>query len=196
MSLEELIAALSREAAAERERILDGARGEAARLLAAAREEVERLRRGPRGEAARRLSAGRARKLHAARMGGQALVRKSMGETVDAVAARVLELAEELPQDGDHGRRLGELMAEAAAGVAAGTFTVRPPDLRQAEEAAARLGGAFGVVAEAGLPPGVRFVSADGLMEVDNTLPARLTAYLSLKEAEVAALLFGGSGNV
>ncbi len=42
------------------------------------------------------------------------------------------------------------------------------------------------------MAPGVLLVSTDGLLEVDNTFPARLGSYLTLREAEVASLVLGG----
>ncbi len=190
MSLEELITSLSMEAESEKENILLSAHEEAARILERTREEVEKIIRAPRSEAARRLAAERAKRLYAARVEGNGLIRRAQGEMVDGVRRRVLELVEDRARGREWDKCLRALVEEAASGMPGGVLRVRPRDLAAATAAAADLPGSFRVVADGEMPPGIRLVTDDNLMEVDNTFPTRLDRYLVLREAEVAGLLF------
>lgn len=118
------------------------------------------------------------------------MVRKARGEVLDAVARRVLELAESRAGHPEWSEFLRRLVLEAGSGLAGGTIRVRPGDRATAAAAAAELPGTFRIEPDDALPPGVTVVSDDGLVEVDNTLPTRLQRYLVFQEAEVAGLLF------
>ncbi len=192
MGYEKLIASMVDETEAERKRILEKASQEATRILEAAEDEVESLRQGPLKEAERRLSGERMRRLHDARL----KVESRLGEAKKEIMERVIKRAEEMVEDMISGRGrascLKPLLAEAVEGMDGGTVYVRPEDRKLVEGIVSGLGGSFKVAAEEKMSSGLRFVSRDGLVEVDNTLPTRLRRYLSTGGAEVANLLFEG----
>ncbi len=192
MSFEELMASLARDTEVEREKILREGREQADKIIEQARAEAERIRQSPREEAARRIAEERARRLHAARLEGEAFVGRTRSEIFEAARKRVAALAEDFARGDGYAACLEFLAREALAGMEEGTVTVRPRDRKIAEKICASRGGRFSVVSREGMPPGVVCVSPDGLVEVDNTLPARLRSYFFLNEPEAASLVFGG----
>ncbi len=132
-----------------------------------------------------------ARRSHAARVEASGLLRQAKQQAMEAAARRAAEAAEAFAATAAWPACLEELIREAADGLTSGTLVLRPRDAPAAGEIAGRLGGAFKVRTDPGMPAGVKVVDDDGLVEVDNTFPIRLARYLSFNESEVAALLFG-----
>jgi vacuolar-type H+-ATPase subunit E/Vma4 len=190
MSLEELIVSLVNEAESEKGKILGQAEREAAGIMVQAEEEAARIRLGPKEEAARRVANERARRSHAARVEASGLISQARYQALELAARRAAEMAEAFTATPAWPAHLEELIREAADGLSSGALVLRPQDAAAAREIAGRLGGSFKVRTEAGMPAGVKILDDDGLVEVDNTFPIRLSRYLAFNESEVAALLF------
>lgn len=195
MGFEKLIASLVEEAKAEKENILRMAEEEAGRILDQANREKDTYRQGPLNEAGRRLSAEQSKKLHAARLEAAEKIRKAKIDLFDAVVKRVGEMTEEFSRKNGYSACLRGLIMEAAGSLDAGTIIVRPADAAVASKIAGGLKGTFEVATEKGMPPGVRVVSPDGLVEIDNTFPVRLARYMLHNEVEVMKQIFDGIGH-
>jgi vacuolar-type H+-ATPase subunit E/Vma4 len=205
MSVEEIVRVVESNAQAEAEAIVATARTSAATLVAAAeaaaearvREACERAEPGYRAEAMRLVNTARLRLLEQRAARSASLV----DAVSEAAAARLAIIAAE-PGGARWPSALARLMDETAGLIGpGGVLVVRAVDAAAARPTATRLGcrlevmGA-GVDAGQGAPgavsapaPGVLGRSADGRVEVDATLPARLERARVLLAEPVARLL-------
>ncbi len=190
MGYKELIAALRTEAGEETRKISADSREKSGRILEEAKREAEELRHGPLNEAERDLSGSRAKRFHEARLQAEASVQEAKREVVLRAVKRAGELLEERSTGKDRRRILQLILEEAVEGLDGGTIHVRPRDLKAVKEMASGIDGSFEVAPDKGLPWGVKVVSRDGLVEVDNTFPTRLNRFLALRGFEVAGDLF------
>jgi vacuolar-type H+-ATPase subunit E/Vma4 len=192
MGLEELITSLSREAEDEKRRILDGARAEAAVILAAGERNRDGILDEVKRKASGSLDAERSRRLHGVRIQANAQVREAKVTVVAEASRRALALAEEHVRSAGWRESLAGLIAECVSGLDGGVVHVRPADEKEARKIVARLGKDFSVAVDEAMAPGVRVLSLNGLVETDNTLPTRLRRWLALGEDRIAMQLFAG----
>ncbi len=190
MGLEELITSLTREAEDEKGRILDGARAEAAVILAAAEREREGILNEVKRKASGSLDAERSRRLHGVRIQANARVRETKAEVVAQAARRALALADEHARSPGWRESLAGFLAEAVAGLDGGIVQVRPADEKEVQVLVTPLGKSFNVAPDGNMAPGVRVISRNGQVETDNTMATRLERWLVLGEDRIAALLF------
>ncbi len=190
MGLEELITSLTREAEDEKGRILDGARAEAAVILAAAEREREGILNEVKRKASGSLDAERSRRLHGVRIQANARVRETKADVVAQAARRALALADEHARSPGWRESLAGFLAEAVAGLDGGVIQVRPADEKEVRGLVTPLGKSFSVALDGNMAPGVRVISRNGQVETDNTMATRLERWLVLGEDRIAALLF------
>jgi vacuolar-type H+-ATPase subunit E/Vma4 len=192
MSLEAILEAIRAEAETGAGRVVDDARREADRLIEAARSDAEERVRTAASAAEPGLRAEAVRIVNAARL-------RRLREQADAAAAatdaawteaerRLDEVVDDPSAEGRWPRALlglaGEALATAGAGASIETRPTEAGLLRElAEGRGARL------VTRPGAAPGVIVRSADGSLEIDATLPARLGRARRALAAEVAELL-------
>ncbi|MGO8968928.1 MAG: V-type ATP synthase subunit E family protein [Myxococcaceae bacterium] len=191
MPLPELLAALERE----------GASGEAEELTRAA-DEAERLRRDAAGEETARTQARlakHARALHGqaeqrlleARRQAESRVLEARHKLLDAVFERALTLQEEVRLWKSYGAAL-----KRDVHLLLGLLTGEELVLRCAEADRAAVAAAAGpgaqVVASADVTVGVRVGSADGRVEMDRSLAARLAGARATLAIRVMQRLEGG----
>jgi vacuolar-type H+-ATPase subunit E/Vma4 len=204
MSVEEIVRVVESDAQAEAEAIVAAARDSAATVVAAAeaaaearvREACERAEPGHRAEAMRLVNTARLRLLEQRAARSAALV-----DAVSEAAATCLATIAAEPDGARWAGALARLMEETAGLVGpGGILAVRPVDADAARPTAARLGCCLEVMASAADPgqdalgkafaAGVLGRSADGRVEVDATLPARLQR-ARVRLAEPVARLLG-----
>ena len=175
MSVEEIVRVVEASARAEAEDIVATARASATALVAGAeaaadarvREACERAEPGYRAEAMRLVNAARLRQLERRAARSASLV----DAVTETAAARLAAIVAE-PDGARWSAALDRLMEETAGMIGpGGVLAVRPADADTARSMAARLGCRLEVSAPA---PGVLGRSADGRVEVDATLQARL----------------------
>lgn len=199
MSSEAILRAIDEQADREVRAILDGGRAEAEGLVAAARaaadERVAAALRAaePRlqAEAARTVNAARLRRLHA-----RARHAAAEAEAVFAAAADELAgLSRRSPSTRARwDRALARLAADGVAQIdGAVEIIVRPGDraaLRQRRSSSTGQGPARPRIrTDPDAPPGVRLRSTDGRVEIDATIPTRLSRARTLLAEGVAALV-------
>jgi fused signal recognition particle receptor len=175
VALEELLAALERDAEAAVQAVRDAAAAEAARIAAESRTQAERRR--AEFVAARERELRAAGEVAAAEVGRR--TRRAVLEARQGMLDRVFAAARErlaaVATQPAFTERLGDHLAEARAYLGDGPVTVRcPPELTARVRRLARPADGITVVADPAAGTGLRVTSGDGTVEVDNTLDARL----------------------
>lgn len=188
----ELVRLLEREAAAERERLLAGARAEADATVAGARSEaeehMERQRIRLQAEAA--TAAVRARS--AANLRQSALVLRAKEEEIARVFARAeAELASFVGDSRRYPAVLRRLLEEGLRAIGGrAVVAVNPADQAVAEALIAERSREADLRADPAVKGGVRASTPDGRFVVTNTLASRLARARPALAAEVAAILW------
>jgi vacuolar-type H+-ATPase subunit E/Vma4 len=189
----ELVRLLEQEARVEKDKVLTEARARAEAILASAGREAEETL----AEARRRLEAeqaqARTRASSTASLRAAALVL----EAKDAMIRKVFERAEaELRAVAeDPGRRraaIRQLLREAAQGLT-GRAVVEVPqgDAQVAKEVSRDLGLEIDVRENAAVTDGIRLISQDGRLVIENTLSSRLARARLDLVSRVAEILWG-----
>lgn len=175
MALEHLLAALERDAEATAEAELSAARAEAVRIEAESAARVEQRRAS--------FVATRERELRAAGATAAAEVRRrtrrAILEARQRLLDRVFTAAEHrlraAVDDPAFVERLGEYLAEARTYLGDGPVIARcRPELAARVRRLAAKAKSVTVVTDPAAGTGIRLSAADGAVEVDNTLDARL----------------------
>lgn len=192
MALDELLAGLAREAAAEREALGASSRAEAARIVAAAhtRCAVERAAALGRLETERREKA--AAEAARVRRATRHDVLEARGRFLDRVFAAATA---RLPRAGGEAEYLATLprrleMALACVGDAPAEIRCRPETADRLRKLSHGRAG-LTVRADAEAPPGFRVVTADGALEVDATLEGELSRRRAALALELLPALDG-----
>lgn len=178
MPLDQLLAALERDATAQAERLLAEARATADRVTAAAAESIERRRGETLGAHEREQRAVVQATLSAARRAARRDVLQARERLLDRVFAAARSALPQALAHPTYRAALPERLAAALACVeAGGEAEVRVPaalaaDVRTAVSGASRVT----VRVDHDADSGFRLTTADGILEVDDTLETRLNA--------------------
>lgn len=175
MALEHLLAALERDAAEQVRRLLADAQAAAAKLTDSAEERMARRRREVLGarEAERRGGAEIA--LAEARRGARRQVLEARQRLLDRIFAAARALLPAVLRSDAYEAALPAHLAEALAFVGEVPAVIRcPPELAAAIRKLVPVGPQFLVTADVTVGSGIRVVTTDGAVEVDNTLEGRL----------------------
>ncbi len=197
MSVETIVARIAEDATAEASAILAEADVQAGMLVEAARAEARRQTEIALDRAAPGLHAEEVRQVNAARL--RLLERRA--ERSAHRTARVFELAEarlgEIAGGGDRERWSTALRGLAAASLAlvgsGASVRTRASDAAWLTDVMAAHGACLEILPGPEVPPGLVARSADGRVEVDATLPARL-ARARARLAEPVARALGLEG--
>lgn len=186
----DLAALLEKEASAEIEAILGGARERASEIVAEAEREAEALvaTRERQAEANRQAALVRARS--SASLEAASMRLNAQQEAIQTVFREAEAQIEALRADGTrYPRILAALLKEAAEGLrgAPDAVVVNPSDEAAVRQALQEAGMNADVRTDPATVAGVRVVS--GRISVENTLPARLAALRDELASEVAAAL-------
>jgi vacuolar-type H+-ATPase subunit E/Vma4 len=191
---EELVTEISRDAEAERERILAAALKRTQELQAATEAQVRRLAE----ENARRLQTRLA--MERERIDGGIKVEEgrrrleAMREGLEAAFSRARARLGELCSSPRYPDALAQLVREAVeAVVAPGEVAVARGDVARCRAALSALGVEASVRAEGEEPGTVIVTSSDDQSAVDNSIATRLGRLQLMREEEVARVLFRGA---
>lgn len=178
MPLDHLLAALERDATAQAERLVAEARATADRLTSAAAEALERRRGETLGAHEREQRAVVQAALSAARRAARRDVLEARERLLDRVFAAARAALSQALAHQVYRATLPERLAAALACVAeSGEATLRvPPTLAADVRAAISGNGRVTVHVDHGAGSGFRLATADGTIEVDDTLETRLDA--------------------
>ena len=187
MAIEHLLAALERDAAAERDAMLEAAREEANRVAQRAEERVARLRQDVVGPQERELRAAAAAAVMEARRNRRGEVLAARDRLLSRVRAEAERRLPEALDDARYRRVLPTHLSEALAFLGEGRAVIRcapaiADDLRDAAS-----GREVSVVPDAGARTGFTVESADGSVVVHNGLDARLARLAPQLALETAA---------
>lgn len=188
MALEHLLRALERDADAEVEALLAGARAEAATIAAAATAQAERSGE----EALAALSRERRESLEAELAAASRDARRGVLEArqrfLDRVFAGALAALELAQQDAAYVRSLPALLDESLActGLDTGTVVTAPPALQDALSSLVK-GRGVRLDISNDVPPGFTVTARNGALTVDNTLAGRLARARAALALEIVA---------
>jgi V/A-type H+/Na+-transporting ATPase subunit E len=190
----ELLNLLEKEARAEQDKVLAEARAKADEILAAARREAEEIVAAAQRRLVAEAAQARTQAASTASLRAAALVLVAKDEAL----RKVFEQAEaELRAAAAHAARrrmmLREFLREAAQALPPGRAVVEaaPGDLAVVQELCRELGLDLEVRASTNVSDGVRLVSADGRVVVENTLASRLARVRREMVSRVAETLWG-----
>lgn len=192
MGAEAILAAISEETARQVETVLSDARREARRALVDARRSIRQRIAAAVVQAEPELAADSARRVNAVRL--ELLHRRAQvaAERLGAVFASADRRLSTVAATGCSRwqRALERLSGEAVEACGAGsTAWVRPADLMLMGNGPATVAALATLCSDAGMPPGVVALSADGRVEVDATLPVRLARSRSILAERLTAVL-------
>ncbi len=190
----ELVRLLEQEARTEKEKALADARARAEAIIIAARQEAEETL----AEARRRIEAdqaqARTRAASTASLRAGALVLEAKDEAIRKVFERAeAELRAVVADPGRRRAAIRQLLREAAQGFAGGRVTaeIPPGDAQAVREASRDLGVEIEVRENPAVTDGVRLVSQDGRLVVENTVSSRLARARLNLVSQVAEILWG-----
>jgi vacuolar-type H+-ATPase subunit E/Vma4 len=189
----ELVAILEKEANAEIERVLDDARRQAEQLAAQANQEAQAFLAEQRQRIEADRKAAQLKSDSAAQVRAAALVLQAKDQAIAEVFSSAEAELSRLQQDKTrYGAILGGLIREAAAGLS-GRITIEASskDLDLVKQAVKDLKLDAEVKASGDVSGGVRLISSDGRLVVENTLASRVERVRSLLAPEIAARLWG-----
>ncbi len=178
MSLDQLLGALERETREEADRLLAEARIEAERIGAAVDDELTRQREASLGMLERDLESELEAELSTARLAARREVLRARERLLERLFAL---LAQRIPALTDDPRYLAGLATRVADALACFEPGV-PLELRAAPTMAARIAtdrlvpGTVTVTPDVSIGTGFRLVTADGTIEVIDTLEARIAS--------------------
>jgi vacuolar-type H+-ATPase subunit E/Vma4 len=188
---EALLADITTQAEADRQKILEGNRSRVEAIRARTGEEIRQLE----SEASRRLDKRLA--VERDRVLGEALQQERRSrllarrEWIDKAFAGAEARIERLSASDQYRGLLRRLIAEAAEAIGdAGEVVVARQDLTLGRSLSQELGLSCEVRGEGGEAGTVVVLSSDGLRRVDNSLGARLARARQVIEPEIARLLF------
>ena len=187
----ELIRIIAAEAEAERQRVLDAARQQAAAIVAAAEADATALK--SRSEQSNRdeEQAARLKAESAANLAASALLLSTKSQVLETVFAKAQEKLRALAA-ADYRKALKALIAEAAAGFEGGcVLRVRPDDLKAAEQVIKDLKLNATAEADQSVPDGVVASDAAGRMMVNNRFADRIGRARPSLLSELAQILWG-----
>lgn len=190
---EGLVAEISREAQAERERIAAGAAERARGIRDRAEAALKRLAEDGERSLAARLAAERERIDGGLRMELGRRKLEAMREALDAAYEEARGELARRSATAAYARVFERLVREAleAAGEP-GQIVVAAQDAERCRQLLAALGVDATIRAEAGDPGAVVVTSRDGLRSIDNGIGTRLARLRELGEEEAARVLFQG----
>jgi V/A-type H+/Na+-transporting ATPase subunit E len=194
MGLEDILAAMEADAAAEREAILSSAKQEAEQIVARAREAAVTARSRAAEAELRRLRSDQARRLNDARLGGLREVAAAREQLLEGSFAACVSELQSIRSSPGYETTLGQLLDEALdeIGDHAVSVQVDPRD----EGIVRRLLSDRGVSAHLspclGCAGGLDLASEDGRIVVRNTLERRLGRAREMLREELLSMLEGG----
>jgi vacuolar-type H+-ATPase subunit E/Vma4 len=175
MPLAHLLAALERDAAAQADALLAGARATAAAIARDADERLARRRSDVLGAREAELRAAAEAGLGEARRAARRGVLEARQRLLERVFAAARALFPRALADDAYRAALPEHLAQALSAVGEEAAVIRCADaLVPAVRAALARKKHLAVQGDAAAPPGVTVVTADGAITVDNTLDGRL----------------------
>ena len=186
MALEELLAALERGGRAKAGAALEAARAEARRIAAESEERIARRRRDSREALEAELRGQTEKLVAAAREAARRDVLSARQRMLDRVFRAAEQRLAEVGRSEAYAARLGEDLAEARSYLGGMPAVVRcTPDLSARVRAWIVGKEGLSVEEEQHAEPGVVLVAADGSVEVESTLTARLDRLRPLLSMEV-----------
>jgi len=188
----ELIALLEREAAAEREQILNDAKAQADRILAEARREAEAHLAATRERLAAEEKAALVKAHSTAALRASAMVLQAKEEEIARVfAGAEAELAGFNRDQTRYPQALLAFIEEGLKGLPEhAVVTVHPEDLALVHDLVRLRGWQVTIRADPGVRGGAQIASPDGRFVVTNTLASRLERARPALAAEVAKILW------
>lgn len=188
----ELVALLEREAAAEREQILNDARAQADAIRADARRAAEEYLSATRGRLEAEGRAALVKAQSTALLRSSALVLQAKEEAINLVFARAHDDLAALARDTQHYPAVLQAFIEESLGGIAGhaVVTVNPADQAAAEALVRTRGWDATVQADPAVWGGAQVSSPGGRFVVTNTLASRLERARPALAAEVAKILW------
>ncbi|MBI4444502.1 MAG: hypothetical protein HY645_01230 [Acidobacteria bacterium] len=193
MSLEKILEALENEAGSQIEQILNSANADAERIKAEASAKGRLLQEEDKTAVQGQIHLERTRILNQAKSQSRQIILKTREELISRIAEAALEHLGRLRQEADYPHILGELVMEAISfleqrrGV---RLKVSEADGDQAIQIADDLGIEANIEPTLHCSGGVKAVSTDGRILVDNTFEERLQRALFLYRTEIARLAF------
>jgi vacuolar-type H+-ATPase subunit E/Vma4 len=190
MPIAHLLEALEREARAEADRMLEEARATAAGIAREADERLALRRADALGTREAELRAAGEARLGEARQAARRRVLEARHRLLERVFVGTRALFPAAISDPAYRTALPEHLAEALQAVGEGPAAVRCPEALVPVVRAAVAGRKdLAVQADPAAPPGVTVVTADGVIEVDDTLDGRLERLRPRLALEVLARL-------
>ncbi len=187
----ELLQVIEAEAEAERQRVLDEARQQAAEIVKAAEAQAAGLQARFEQSCREQERAARLKAESAANLEASALLLSTKSRVLDAVFAQAQEKLHALSA-ADYRRALKSLIAEAAASYEGGCVVrVRPDDLKAAQQIIKDLKLNAAAEADQSVPDGVVASDAAGRMMVNNRFTDRIGRARPALLSELAQILWG-----
>jgi vacuolar-type H+-ATPase subunit E/Vma4 len=189
----ELVIILEKEAASEIERVLAESRAQAERILTQATQEAQAFLAAQRQRVETERKAASVRAESAAQVKAAALILQAKDQAIrDVFTAAEAELARVQQDKTRYAAVLRGLIREAAGGLS-GRITVEanPRDLELVKQAVRELKFDAEVKPADEVSGGVRLISDNGRLVVENTLASRVDRVRALLAPETAALLWG-----
>ncbi|HUK20300.1 MAG TPA: V-type ATP synthase subunit E [Gemmatimonadales bacterium] len=191
MSLDHLLAGLERDATAQADGLLAAARAEAARLTTAADDRTRARQAAALGVREAELRAQSEAALSVARLSGRAAVLEGRRRVLDRILGAARGQFVSMLDDPAYRAALPQQVNEALDALGdetAATIVCPSPLVAAVQDIVARRRHVT-VQADPASRPGIRVRSADGVIEVDNTLEGRLGRLRPRLEVELAARL-------
>ncbi len=189
----ELVIILEKEAASEIERVLAESRAQAERILTQATQEAQAFLAAQRQRVETERKAAQVRAESAAQVKAAALILQAKDQAIrDVFTAAEAELARVQQDKTRYAAVLRGLIREAAGGLS-GRITVEanPRDLELVKQAVRELKLDAEVKPADEVSGGVRLISDNGRLVVENTLASRVDRVRALLAPDIANLLWG-----
>jgi len=191
--MSELVIILEKEAASEIERVLAESRAQAERILTQATQEAQAFLAAQRQRVETERKAAQVRAESAAQVKAAALILQAKDQAIrDVFTAAEAELARVQQDKTRYAAVLRGLIREAAGGLS-GRITVEanPRDLELVKQAVRELKLDAEVKPADEVSGGVRLISDNGRLVVENTLASRVDRVRALLAPDIANLLWG-----